>query len=140
MSEENSHLSPFLLIEDNQVFNLKMAEINIGRGNDNDLVILDLQVSRTHAKIKQVNQRFLLIDMGSSGGTYVNGTQVDQKILQPDDTILLGGSYKMIFMQDKSKLPKDSKEYFISTSQEKSSENTTTLNNPIPPNPEDIDK
>lgn len=117
-----------------------MVETNIGRADNNDLVILDLQVSRTHAKIKEINQRFLLIDMGSSGGTYVNRTQVDQKILQPEDTILLGGSYKMIFMQERSKLPPDTKVYAGTQSEEESSQLTTTLNIPIPKILEDDDK
>ncbi|MBW8011731.1 MAG: FHA domain-containing protein [Chloroflexi bacterium] len=139
MSEENSHESPFLLIENDQVFYLEKEETNIGRGNHNDLIILDVQVSRTHAKIKEVNQRFLLMDLGSSGGTYVNDTRVEQKILLPDDTILLSGSYKMVFMQDRSNLPPDTKLYSVGISQEKSSLSTTSIKIPTVSFPEDED-
>jgi adenylate cyclase len=66
----------------------------IGRSQDNDIVIRDYSMSRNHA-ILQCNETgdFLLIDLGSSNGTFVNGKQVNIPItLQNGDRILFGKS------------------------------------------------
>ena len=66
----------------------------IGRSQENDIVIRDYSMSRSHA-ILQCNETgdFLLIDLGSSNGTFVNGKRVNIPIaLQNNDRILFGKS------------------------------------------------
>src|SRR5215471_372231 len=46
--------------------------VSIGAMDDNDLVLHDETVSRYHCRIVQEAQSYLLIDMGSTNGTFVN--------------------------------------------------------------------
>ena len=46
----------------------------IGRKPDRDLVITDARVSRDHAEIKAEGADFVLVDVGSSSGTFGAGT------------------------------------------------------------------
>lgn len=63
----------------------------IGRGNDCDLRLRDLCISRHHCMIRIRPDEVTLRDLGSSGGTYVNGNRViTQVVLQSGDEIRLG--------------------------------------------------
>ncbi|MFN4279801.1 FHA domain-containing protein [Thermosynechococcus sp.] len=60
----------------------------IGRDPNNDLVIEHPTVSRHHARIERRNGDFLLTDLGSSNGTFVNGREVEEPtLLRVGDTI-----------------------------------------------------
>ena len=50
--------------------------VTIGRGSDCDIVIPDRQISRYHARIERDDGGYLLYDLDSKNGTYVNGTEV----------------------------------------------------------------
>ncbi|MBP8857500.1 MAG: FHA domain-containing protein, partial [Anaerolineaceae bacterium] len=65
--------------------------INIGRREDNHLVIEDLRISRTHAQLRARMGKYVIFDLGSTGGTFVNGQRVTQAILAPGDVISLAG-------------------------------------------------
>ncbi len=62
----------------------------LGRAPENDLVIEDHNLSRTHAKILRQKQGFVLMDLGSTNGTYVNGQKVAQAILRDGDEVAVG--------------------------------------------------
>lgn len=100
-SEEDSSMpeSAFLIIEGVKVFPLKMPVINIGRRLDNQLVIDDPRVSRNHAQLRAIKGRFVLFDLNSTGGTFVNGQRTSQSVLYPGDVISLAG-VPLIFGQD----------------------------------------
>jgi hypothetical protein len=89
----------FLIIEGVKVFPLKLSVINIGRRLDNQLVIDDPRVSRNHAQLRAINARFVLFDLNSTGGTFVNGQRANQTVLYPGDVISLAG-VALIFGQD----------------------------------------
>jgi diguanylate cyclase (GGDEF)-like protein len=58
-----------------QVFALEDRETLLGRGRDVQLRVEDVAISRVHARIvKQQDGRFFVEDMGSTNGTFVNGT------------------------------------------------------------------
>jgi hypothetical protein len=84
-------LGAFLIIHGTQIIPLTQAVINIGRGDGNDLVIGDLQVSREHAQLRAVRGRYMIFDLNSTGGTFVNGVQISQLELTPGDLISLAG-------------------------------------------------
>jgi pSer/pThr/pTyr-binding forkhead associated (FHA) protein len=65
--------------------------VNIGRRLENNLVIDDPRVSRNHALLRANNGRYMLCDLNSSGGTYVNGLRITQQALRPGDVISLAG-------------------------------------------------
>ena len=67
--------------------------IRIGRTPDNDIVLKDLLVSRTHAELRRhPDGRFELSDLGSHGGTFVNGHRITHAILTEQDLVAIGGS------------------------------------------------
>lgn len=71
--------------------NLRQTPFRIGRAADNDLVLDDPVVSRTHARIFFTGGGYVLEDQSGRGNTYVNGQRVLQATLQPGDRIRLGG-------------------------------------------------
>jgi hypothetical protein len=85
-----------LRIGETTLFILNKPVINIGRRSDNQLVLSDPRVSRRHAQIRLSSGKYLLCDLNSTGGTFVNGEQIGQRFLQPGDVISLSG-FAMIF-------------------------------------------
>ncbi|HJY74575.1 MAG TPA: FHA domain-containing protein, partial [Streptosporangiaceae bacterium] len=65
--------------------------IRIGRTPDNDIALADLDVSRHHAELRRnPDGSFEIIDLGSHGGTYVNGERITRKMLTEQDMISIG--------------------------------------------------
>ena len=89
----------FLIVEGVKVFPLKLPVINIGRRMDNQLIIDDPRVSRNHAQLRAIKGRFVVFDLNSTGGTFVNGQRASQTVLYPGDVISLAG-VALIFGQD----------------------------------------
>ena len=85
-------LAAFLIINGTRTVPLDQPIINIGRRLDNHLILEDNRVSRTHAQIRQRFGRYMLYDLGSRGGTCVNGQRIVECVLQPGDVITLGGT------------------------------------------------
>jgi hypothetical protein len=100
-SQDNDHIpdNAFLIIEGVKVFPLIATVINVGRRMDNQLVIDDPRISRNHAQLRAINGRFVLFDLNSTGGTFVNGQRASQSVLYPGDVISLAG-VALIFGQD----------------------------------------
>lgn len=69
---------------------------SIGRSPSNDVVLKEPKVSRQHAAINKYNENYILIDLKSSNGVYVNGTKIDECVLHSGDEISIGG-YKFVF-------------------------------------------
>lgn len=89
----------FLIVGGTKVFSIQTTVTNIGRRLDNHLVVNDPRVSRYHAQIRCARGRFLIFDLNSTGGTYVNGQRTSQSVLYPGDVISLAG-LPIIFGQD----------------------------------------
>jgi len=89
----------FLIIDGTRIFPLNRSVINIGLRMDNHIVIDDPRVSRAHAQLRIVRDRFVLFDLNTSGGTFVNGERAVQSVLYPGDVISLAG-VTLIFGQD----------------------------------------
>lgn len=98
-AEENIPENAFLIIEGVKVYALTETLINIGRRLENHLVIDDPRVSRNHAQLRSIKGRFVLFDLNSTGGTFVNGQRTSQTVLYPGDVISLAG-VALIFGQD----------------------------------------
>ena len=81
----------FLIVNGVRIFDLEQPVVNIGRRNDNDLVIDDTRVSRSHAQLRAAHGKYILFDLDSKGGSFVNGQRVVQKVLVPQDVISLAG-------------------------------------------------
>lgn len=91
----------FLIVNGMDIFPLTQSVVNIGRREDNHLVIDDPRVSRDHAQLRAIKGRFVVFDLDSMGGTFVNDKRTHQSILFPGDVISLAG-VSLVFGQDAS--------------------------------------
>ena len=78
-------------ITNDRAFTLPGDAETIGRESKNDIVIPDINVSRVHAEIRQDESgAWILTDLGSTNGTFVNGRQIKSTALQDADRIIVG--------------------------------------------------
>jgi hypothetical protein len=72
--------------------------ITIGRGADNDVVINDPEVSRRHASLTWDGRRYIIQDLGTANGTFVNGARLTAtQAVQSGDVISLGATVALTF-------------------------------------------
>ena len=64
--------------------------ITLGRADSNTIALKDAKVSRQHAQIQQHGNQFIVVDLSSSNGTYVNGEKIEEHVLQNNDEIQIG--------------------------------------------------
>jgi hypothetical protein len=81
----------FLIINGLTTFPLIEPVVNIGRDSTNQVHLDDLRVSRRHAQLRLIQGRFVIFDLDSMGGTFVNDVAVTSHALNPGDVILLAG-------------------------------------------------
>lgn len=63
----------------------------IGRGVECDVVIKDAKASRKHCRLVRKEEGFVLEDLGSKNGTYVDGKRISEKIaMKPQQTFKIG--------------------------------------------------
>ncbi len=98
-SSEKVPNNAFLIIHGTKVFPLREAVIDIGRRMENTLTIDDPRVSRNHAQLRAIDGHFVIFDLNSTGGTYVNSQRSHQSVLYPGDVISLAG-VPLIYGQD----------------------------------------
>lgn len=94
----------YLIIDGTRIFPLDAPVINIGRREDNQLVIDDSRISRLHAQIRIVRGRYVIFDLESLGGTWVNGQRIQQFELTSGDVVSLAG-VPIVYGQDDGKPP-----------------------------------
>jgi Nif-specific regulatory protein len=85
-----------------EVFPLVQAEFTIGREPDNGICLLDSAVSRRHCVLRPENDRFMLVDLESRNGTFVNEAAVNEKLLQNGDRIRVGKSEFLFLLKTPS--------------------------------------
>ncbi|MBX7115772.1 MAG: Flp pilus assembly complex ATPase component TadA [Myxococcaceae bacterium] len=66
------------------------VEVTIGRLEGNDVVLGKGNVSKYHSRIVFKEGRFVIVDMRSTNGTFVNGKKVTTHVLKPDDEVSIG--------------------------------------------------
>lgn len=80
-----------LKLSDGRAYHLAQPVVRIGRGVENDVVISDGRVSRGHAELRASAGQYLLVDLGSTNGTWVNGSQITEQRLPQTSQVSLGG-------------------------------------------------
>lgn len=76
-------------------------QVIIGRSSDADLILLEGMVSRHHSRLSLSRGELSIEDMGSTNGTFVNGTKVKgQRRLLEGDRVLIGTSILKVVLSD----------------------------------------
>lgn len=74
-----------------KIFSLTKNEIVLGRDIDNEIVINDAEISRRHTRLLIQEGGYIVEDLGSTNGTFVNGQKITgPHVLEPNQTIRMG--------------------------------------------------
>jgi pSer/pThr/pTyr-binding forkhead associated (FHA) protein len=85
---------------------IKVPVVNIGRGEFNDVVIADPSVSTMHAKLQRRDTIWILTDLGSTNGTFVEGERLSgEAALSPGTTLKFGDVAALFEPLDESLAP-----------------------------------
>lgn len=76
-----------------QVFTFARILTRIGKKENCDIRLQDQTLSREHANIQWEHHHFVLHDMGSANGTWVNGRQIQAQPLRDGDTLEMGDTH-----------------------------------------------
>jgi pSer/pThr/pTyr-binding forkhead associated (FHA) protein len=71
-------------------FPLTRDAYTIGRHRNNDIVISDPKVSSFHARIDRSAEGYLLVDLKSRNGSYINGKRIETGVLKTGDEVRMG--------------------------------------------------
>ena len=76
---------------------LTEAVTHLGRHPDSEIFLDDITVSRRHVEIERQGERYLVRDVGSLNGTYVNRERIDESPLAHGDELQIG-KFKLVFL------------------------------------------
>jgi pSer/pThr/pTyr-binding forkhead associated (FHA) protein len=77
-------------------FLLDTDEVSAGRHPDSDIFLDDVTVSRRHAVFRRTSHGYLVADVGSLNGTYVNRDRIDEVLLSGGDEVQIG-KYRLVY-------------------------------------------
>lgn len=89
----------YLILSEGEFFPLSEGITNIGRLPDNHLVLDYPSISRRHAQIRRSSGKYIIFDLDSRGGTFINSSRVQQRELLTGDVIGLA-EIKLIFAHE----------------------------------------
>ncbi|AOS62963.1 glycogen accumulation regulator GarA [Actinoalloteichus hymeniacidonis] len=78
-------------------FLLDRETTSAGRHPDSDIFLDDVTVSRRHAEFRREGGEFVVVDVGSLNGTYVNREPVDTAVLTSGDEVQIG-KFRLVFL------------------------------------------
>ena len=73
--------------------------VTIGRSKDNNIIIDNLAVSKNHARIRIEYDTFILEDLESTNGTFINNRKIDRCELNHGDRISIG-KHTLVFLKE----------------------------------------
>jgi DNA-binding NtrC family response regulator len=79
-------------LEDERELHFDQDVVSVGTAEDNDVVLEDETVSRHHCRILQEDEHYLLVDRGSTNGTFLKGVRIREAFLTPGAIICLGNT------------------------------------------------
>ncbi|HQV93317.1 MAG TPA: FHA domain-containing protein [Anaerolineales bacterium] len=80
------------------VFALEGDQLTIGRDSTNEITINDAEVSRRHARLTFQGGKFVLEDLGSTNGTFVNGQRLaGPRVLKAGEVVSFGEQIVLVF-------------------------------------------
>jgi pSer/pThr/pTyr-binding forkhead associated (FHA) protein len=80
---------------------------HIGRGGGNEFYLPDYHASRVHAQITWNGEAYVLKDLGSSNGTFVNGEKITERVLAQGDEIQIGSHVLTLRAEEGEKLKEE---------------------------------
>ena len=102
----SSERRSILIVGESDEIKLDKPILNIGRDDDNDIVIDDAYVSRHHLQLRYRNGAHILVDVESRGGTHVNNIAVQEQRLHDGDVIRIGHT-ELVYKQHGTRDDKD---------------------------------
>lgn len=101
MGYKNYRLTVIKGFNKGKVYSLEEEEITIGRGEENTIVLNIAEVSRSHTALTKVEEGYMIRDLGSTNGTFVDKKEIGGKyLLKPGDTVMLGDAVYMTYMAE----------------------------------------
>ncbi|MGB0580144.1 MAG: FHA domain-containing protein, partial [Limisphaerales bacterium] len=88
-----------------QTLDLPGGPATFGRGLQNTFVMADESISTQHILVMSDKSSARIKDRGSSNGTFVNGEQVTQAVLEHGDTLRLGDVEMKVLLKDEPQAP-----------------------------------
>jgi len=82
-------------------YSLENEMVTIGRVDDNTIKVDNMAVSSHHAKLIRENGDYVLIDLNSLNGTFVNGQKVSKWILKNNDFITIG-KHTLVYIDERA--------------------------------------
>ena len=82
-------------------FRIKGSSVRFGRSADSDIVVTDSSASRNHAELVRVNDSFVIKDLNSSNGVFVNGKKIKEHYLASGDIFSIG-NHEYMYMEKES--------------------------------------
>jgi hypothetical protein len=80
------------------VYALESDQISIGRDSSNEIAVNDAEVSRRHARLTFQGGKYVLEDMGSTNGSFVNGQRLTgPRVLKSGEVISLGEQIVFVY-------------------------------------------
>lgn len=76
--------------DEGKIFYLEQDDLTLGRHQDCDIEIQDVEISRKHLRLYTEDRRWFIQDLGSTNGTFVNKLRVDRYMVNPGDKIVAG--------------------------------------------------
>ena len=77
-------------------YGLEAPVTSVGRHGEADILLDDVTVSRRHAEVERIGERYVARDVGSLNGTWLNGQRVDSAELADGDELQIG-RFKLVF-------------------------------------------
>jgi pSer/pThr/pTyr-binding forkhead associated (FHA) protein len=113
LSDMQNNIGVLVIINDipstQEQFTLDDDLVVIGRGEDSDIRLYDISVSRRHAIIRRDGIRFSIRDVGSINGTYLDHRRITAETRLKSRQELQIGIYRLLFIQGKRKVIPGSK-------------------------------
>lgn len=81
---------------------LNEPSVSVGRSLKADILLDDPTVSRHHALFTKLGATYVLKDLDSLNGTYVNGSRIDSLELKSGDAIMMGRFKMLFYLKDRS--------------------------------------
>jgi pSer/pThr/pTyr-binding forkhead associated (FHA) protein len=82
------------------------AVVAIGRDPENDVLLADRSISKRHALMRLVGGEYVIEDLGSLNGIFINGERVKKAALRSGDTLKLGNTILRFIRKAEGKGPK----------------------------------